>query len=164
MTANVVDTTGASANVVDVGTSNYLNRSEAPGYDDILTTTAAAAAYAALADSPLFAQRATLAYTDTTAKDLFTLPSGAILIGFVVNVTTGFDDTGTDLVDIGVDGTADRFVADMDVSSTGISLVASDDEAALSADTVVQGIYAGGNTDAANGAATITAVYIVPVS
>lgn len=162
MTANVVDTTSSGVNVVDVGTSNYLNRSEAPGYADILTTTVAAATYLALADSPLYAQRNTLVYTDTTAKDLFTLPSGAVLIGFVANVTTGFDDTGTDLVDIGDGSTADRFVADFDASSAGISLVASDDEAALSADTVVKGVYTGSNADAANGAMTITAVYIVP--
>lgn len=162
MTANVVDTTSSDANIVDLGTSNNLQKSEAPGYDDILTTTVAAATYLALADSPLYAQRATLAYTDTTAKDLFTLSSGAQIIGFVVNVTTAFNDSGTDLVDIGDGTTADRFVADLDVSSAGISLVASDDEAALSADTVVKGVYTGGNTDASAGAATITAVYIVP--
>lgn len=134
--ANVVNT-GIGANVVDLG-----------GLDDV----------------PLRALRATLTYTDTTAKDLFTLPSGAMLIGFTIHVSTAFDDSGSDLIDIGDGTTADRFVAGHDASSGGISLVASADEAALSAGTVVKGVYAGGNTDASAGAATITALYIVPAS
>ena len=162
--ANVVDTTSSSANTVDLGASDTLQRSEASGYDDILTQTAAAATYLALADFPLRAQRATLAYTDTTAKDLFTLPAGSILIGFTLNVSEAFDDTGTDLVDIGDGTTADRFVADHDASSAGMSLVASDDETALSADTVVKGTYTGQNSNASAGAATITALYLVPAS
>lgn len=132
----------------------YVEQADAPGYDDIQTITAAA--------NMLQAQRATLAYTDTTAKDLFTLPAGAVLIAFVVNVSTNFDDTGTDLVDLGDGTTADRFVADLDVSSAGAQLVASADEGALSADTLVKGIFTGQNANAQQGAATITALYIVP--
>jgi hypothetical protein len=121
------------------------------------------ALYVAQADVKLLqAQRATLAYTNTTAKDLFTLPAGAQIVGFVFNVTTQFDDTGTDQIDIGDSTTADRFVADYDAETTGMALVASADEAALSADTPVKGIYTGGNGNAANGAATITCLYIVP--
>ncbi len=109
-----------------------------------------------------YAQCATLAYSDTTARELFTLPAGAIILGFVINVTTAFDDTGTDLVDLGDGDTADRFVADFDASSAGLTLQPSADEGALAADTVVQGVYAGGNGDAANGAATISCLYVVP--
>ena len=131
--------------------SGPLTRDEA---DDI---------YVALDDVFLLqAQRATIAYTDTTAKDLFTLPTGAVLVGFVVNVTEAFDDSGSsDLLDIGDGTTADRFVADQDVGSAGISLVASDDEAALSAETVVKGLYTPG-TGATAGTATLTALYLVP--
>lgn len=132
----------------------YVEQADATGYDDILTVTAAA--------NMLQAQRATLAHTDTTAKDLFTLPAGAVIIAFVVNVSTNFDDTGTDLVDIGDATTADAFVADLDVSSAGMQLVASADETALSADTLVKGIFTGQNGNASQGAATITALYIVP--
>jgi hypothetical protein len=128
-----------------------------------LTRPEADSLYVAQADVHLLqAQRATLAYTDTTAKDLFTLPAGAQIIGFVFNVTTQFDDTGTDQIDIGDGTTPDRFVADYDGETTGMALVASADEAALSADTVVKGLYTGGNGNAANGAMTITCLYIVP--
>jgi hypothetical protein len=128
-----------------------------------LTRPEADALYVAQADVHLLqAQRATLVYTDTTAKDLFTLPAGALIVGFVVNVTTQFDDTGTDQIDIGDGTTADRFVADFDGASAGITLEASADEAALGADTLVKGLYTGGNGNAANGALTITCLYIVP--
>jgi hypothetical protein len=131
--------------------SGPLTRSEA---DDL---------YVAQANA-LQAQRATIAHTDTTAKDLFTLPAGAIIIAFVVNVTEAFDDSGSsDLLDIGDGTTADRFVADQDVGSAGLALVPSADDAALSAATVIQGLYTPG-TGATAGAATITALYIVPGS
>lgn len=115
-------------------------------------------------DPVAFCQRATLAYTDTTAKDLFTLPAGAIIIGITVNVTTAFDDSGTDLIDIGNADTADAYVADFDASSQGMTLSPSADESALSAATVVKGVYTGQNSDAAAGAATIACLYVVPTS
>jgi hypothetical protein len=136
----------------------YVEQADATGYDDIYTATEAVADMANM----LQAQRATLAYTDTTAKDLFTLPAGAVIIGFVFNVTTQFDDSGTDLIDIGDGTTPDRFVSDYDGETTGIALVASADEAALSAETVVKGLFTGQNSNAANGAMTITCLYIVP--
>ena len=117
-----------------------------------------------LGDSPLFAQRATLAYTDVAAKDLFTLPAGAIIIGFTINVTTAFNDSGADVIDIGDGTTADQFVADFDVSSIGMTLEPSDDESALSAATTLQGVYTGANTDATAGTAAITVLYIEPSS
>lgn len=115
-----------------------------------------------LGDAPLFAQRATLAYTDTTAKDLFTLPAGAILIAFVIHVTTAFDDTGTDLIDLGDGTTADRFVADFDASSAALTLEPSAADDALAEATTIRGVYTGQNGNAANGAATVTALYSVP--
>lgn len=111
-------------------------------------------------DEMLYAQRATLAYTDTTAKTLFTLPVGAILIAFIVNITMAFNDSGTDLIDIGDSTTADRFVADLDGASAGLTLKPSADETALAAATVVKGKFTGQNSNASAGAATITALYI----
>lgn len=113
--------------------------------------------------TPAFAQRATVAYTDTTAKTLFTLPEGAIIIGFFINVTAAFNDSGTDLLDIGTADTADQFVADFDASSLGMTLQPSADESALTAETAIQAVYTGQNSDASAGAATIVCLYIEPV-
>lgn len=114
-------------------------------------------------DPVAYAQRATLAHTDTTAKNLFTLPAGAVLLGFFIHITEAFNDSGdSDILDLGVDGAADRFVADVDCGTAGLTLQPSADEAALAAETVVQGTYTPG-TGATAGAATITALYLLPV-
>jgi hypothetical protein len=111
----------------------------------------------------LRAQRATLAYTNTTAKDLFTLPVGAQIFGFVVNVTTEFNGDTSNVLAIGDGTTADRFVAEYDcgTGAAGMALAASADEAALSAATVVKGMYVPGGGTPSAGAATITCLYIV---
>ncbi len=149
-------------NKVDLGDQTRLTRADVAGYDDVLTATDAADTYVAQADPVAYAARATIAHTDTAAKDLFTLPAGAVIIGIMLNITAAFDDTGTDLLDIGTSDTADQFVADFDASSTGMTLQPPADESAMSAATVVQGVYTGANGNAAAGAATITCLYIIP--
>ncbi len=134
----------------------YVEQANAPGYDDILTATAAA--------HMLQAQRATLAFGDTTAKPLFTLPAGAVPIAFVINVTEAFDGDTSNVIDLGVDGTPDQFVADFDVSSgnTGLTVQPSADESALASETVVEGVYTPGGGTPSAGAVTVTVLYIVP--
>ncbi len=152
----------SNTNTVNLGDATRLTRADVPDYDDVLTATGAAETYVAQASPVAYVQRATLDFEDTTAKDLFTLPAGAQIIGFLVNVTTAFDDSGgSDLLDLGTAETADQFVADFDCGSTGLTLQASADEDALSAATVVQGVYTPG-TGAAAGAATISCLYLVP--
>jgi hypothetical protein len=111
----------------------------------------------------LRAQHATLAYTDTTAKDLFTLPAGAQIVGFVVNVTTEFNGDTSNVLAIGDDTTVDRFVADYDcgTGAAGMALAASVDEAALSSATTIKGVYVPGGGTPSAGAATLTCLYIV---
>lgn len=152
----------SNTNTVDLGEQTRLTRGDVPGYDDILTEAEAAATYVVQAAPVLYAQRATLAYTDTTAKELFTLPAGAIIVNFFVNVTAAFDDTGTNVIDLGDGDTADRFVADHDVSSLSFAWAASADEDALAEATVVEGVFTGQNGNAQDGAATIVCQYIVP--
>lgn len=114
------------------------------------------------AGAVLHAQRATLAHTDTAAKTLFTLPAGVVIVGFFVNVSTAFNDGASNVLDIGDETTADRFVADLDCGAdgAGMNVVASADEAALAADTVVTGVYTPG-TGATAGAATIVCQYML---
>lgn len=109
--------------------------------------------------------RATLAYTDTTAKTLFTLPAGAIIVDWILNVTTAFNDSGTDQVNIGITGTAAKFASALDVSSAGLKttgVVAAEIGAVQAAATPVLGIFAGQNANASAGAMTIMALYYVP--
>jgi len=60
-------------------------------------------------------------FADTTARTVFTLPKGAVITDFGVNVTTVFNSSGTDLLDAGITGTGDFFVNDLAVSATGHS-------------------------------------------
>jgi hypothetical protein len=110
-------------------------------------------------------KRGTLAHTDTTAKDLFTLPAGAIIVEWIPNVTTLFNSDGTDQVDIGVSGTLEKFAANLDVSTTGIKttgIVAAQIGAVQADEQVVQGIYGPGGSAASGGAMTIMCLYYVP--
>lgn len=115
--------------------------------------------------SAVYCQRATLAYTDTTAKTLFTIPDGAVIIDWVLNVTTNFDSDGTDQVDIGITGTAEKFAANLDVSTTGLKttgVVTAQIGAVQSGAQVVKGIYAAGGSAASQGAMVIMVRYFTP--
>lgn len=109
--------------------------------------------------------RATLAHTDTVAKALFTIPAGAIIVDWIVNVTTLFDDTGTDQVDIGITGTAEKFAANIDVSTAGLKttgIVAAQIGVVQATAQAVIAAYAGQNANAAAGAAVIMCRYYIP--
>jgi hypothetical protein len=108
---------------------------------------------------------ATLAYTDTVAKTLFTIPDGGVIVQWILNVTTNFDSDGTDQVDIGVTGTAEKFAANIDVSTTGLKttgVVLSQVGIAQSGAQIVKGIYAAGGSAASQGAMTIIVQYTIP--
>jgi len=109
--------------------------------------------------------RNTLAHTDTTAKALFTIPAGAYVTQWVLNVTTLFNSDGTDQVDIGVTGTAEKFAANVDVSTAGLKttgVVAAEIGAVQSVAAPVLGIYAEGGSAASAGAMTIMVQFYIP--
>lgn len=111
----------------------------------------------------VLSQTNTLAYTDTTAKDLFTLPSGSQIVDIDIDVTTAFNGSTTDVVDVGKSGAANQFVNDADVSSTGrkggTQQLANWADIGTS-DVTVQGIYVDASGDATAGAAQITVRYV----
>lgn len=115
---------------------------------------------------PILVQTATVAYTNTTAKNLFILPAGSQVLSVIVDVTTAFDSSGTDLLDIGTTASGALYVNDLDVSSTGhnvCTLVAANLASILNvgtSDVTVTATYAQSVADAANGAATVTVLYI----
>lgn len=100
-------------------------------------------------------------YLNDTATTLFSLPAGATPLFAVVQVATAFNDSGTDLVDFGVPGTADAFASDVDVSATGSFLVTLAN-ANLTGPTAFTATYIGANSDATAGRLTVTVVYATP--
>ena len=115
---------------------------------------------------PILSQAGTVAYTDTSAKSLFILPAGSKIISVIVDVTTAFNSSGTDLLDVGTTANGALYVNDLDVSSTGhnvCTLVAGNLASILNvgtSDVTVTATYAQSVADAAAGAATVTVNYI----
>jgi hypothetical protein len=104
----------------------------------------------------VFQSRNTVAYTDTAAKNLFQIPANADIVGITVNVTTAFDDTGTDLLDIGKTGTGNFFKNDLDVSSAGQTVTGWSNFGDVGASAItVTATYIPQTPNAAAGAATI---------
>lgn len=108
--------------------------------------------------------KATLAFGDTAAKALFTIPAGAVITAWVLNVTTLFNSDGTDQVNIGVSGTAAKYVTALDVSSTGLKStgVVAVEIGAVQSLAPVLGIYVPGGSAASTGALTIMVQFYIP--
>lgn len=103
-------------------------------------------------------------WTDTTAATLFTLPANAVPIDIKVDVATGFTDSGTDLLDIGITGTANHFVNDLDIAATGrkAPTLANLGVSIGSSPVNVTATFIPQNSNAAAGRAVITILYLVP--
>jgi len=111
---------------------------------------------------PVFVSVNTVAYTDSTAKDLFVLPADADIVDVVVIVDTAFDDSGTDLLNVGWSADPDALVDDHNVASAGVSRMGSGATMPYanigdvgSSDLTITGSYTGQNGDASAGSATI---------
>lgn len=113
------------------------------------------------------AQSALVGFADDgSAVDICTVPANSQIIEIYVDVLTAFDDTGTDLLDIGKSGAADHFANDLDLSSAARLLGSSDASQLANYDDIgtaqvtIQATYTGQNSDAAAGSARVTVLYI----
>lgn len=115
--------------------------------------------------SPILTQSATLAYTDTSAKNLFKLPAGAKIISVILDVTTAFNAGTTNVIDIGTTADGALYVNDAAGGTTGhftCTLVAANLASMLNigtADVQVTATYVPTGTAASTGAATISVQY-----
>ena len=66
----------------------------------------------------------TIAYTDTAAVSIGTIPANAQIVDVNIDVTTAFNAAGTDTVTVGKTGSAAAFVASTSVASAGRASVA----------------------------------------
>ncbi len=110
----------------------------------------------------LAVKHARVTFADTTTKNLFKLPKGAVIVGWEVNVRTAFNSSGTDLLDIGDASTGNRFKNDLDVATAGQTLngwVATELFTPLTEDTQITAIYAQSVADANAGSADICVFY-----
>lgn len=101
-------------------------------------------------------------FTDTTPKTLFTLPRGATPLFAVVQTLTAFNDTGTDLLELGIAGDNDYFAAGLSVAALGGQFSTLTQSPQLEAQTGVTATYTGQNSNASAGKALVTVAYANP--
>lgn len=109
----------------------------------------------------------TIAYSDSSAVTIGTIPANAQIIDINIDVTTAFNAGTNDLISVGKSGSAAAFVANTDVSSAGRASVATTGAYSAWADTgstevAVTATYTQTGTAATAGAARVTIVYRSP--
>jgi len=105
-----------------------------------------------------------IGFADTgVSKKIADLPEGAILLDVLVNVTTAFNASTTDYLDVGYTGTLDAYVADMDVASVAFKNAVQETSplcpARLTADRVIYATYTGSGTAATTGSCQVSLVW-----
>jgi hypothetical protein len=113
----------------------------------------------------LSAITATIAYTDTGAVTIGTLPAGAQIVDVNIDVTTAFNAATTNTVTVGKTGTAAAFVTATSVGSAGRASVATTGVYSAWANVGTSDVdyatvtYSQTGTAATAGAARVTIVY-----
>jgi uncharacterized membrane protein len=106
----------------------------------------------------------TIAYTDTSAVSIGTLPANAQIVDVNIDVTTAFNAATTNTVTVGKTGTAAAFVTSTSVGSAGRASVATTGVYSAWANTGTAEVdatvtFSQTGTAASAGAARVTIVY-----
>ena len=112
----------------------------------------------------LSAVTTTIAYTDSSAVTIATIPANSQIVDINIDVTTAFNAVTTNTVTVGKNGSAAAFVASTSVGSAGRASVATTGVYSAWADTGSSDIsatitYSQTGTAATAGAARVTIVY-----
>lgn len=107
---------------------------------------------------------ATVTYADDgTAVSLGYIPAGACVLRAYAIVTTLFNDTGNDYIDIGYPDDGDEFAADLDVSAVGMkedtTTMASAGNLKFTSITEITAQYDGANGNSSAGSAEVFVEY-----
>ncbi len=106
----------------------------------------------------------TVAYTDSSAVTIGTIPANSQIVDIFIDVTTAFNAAGTDTMTIGKTGSAAAFVTATSVASAGRASVATTGVYSAwadsgSSDITATATFAQTGTAASAGAARVTIVY-----
>lgn len=109
----------------------------------------------------------TIAYTDSSAVTIGTIPANAQIVNINIDVTTAFNAGSSNNITVGKSGSAAAFVAATSVGSAGRASVATTGVYSAwadvgSAEVPVTATYAQTGTAASAGAARVTIVYRSP--
>lgn len=106
--------------------------------------------------------RKDITFGDTLAVDVGMLPSGSVMLPSIsgVHVSTAFNDSGTDLIDIGTSADGDLYATDLDASTVGFKPLDEAVSLRVATETTITVTYAGLNSNADAGAAQVVIAYI----
>jgi hypothetical protein len=115
----------------------------------------------------LSAVTTTIAYTDSSAVTVGTIPANAQIIDINIDVTTAFDAGTTNTIEVGNSSNSDAYVTATDVDAAGRASVATtgvyaDWADVGTAEVAVTAAYTQSGTAATAGAARVTVVYRSP--
>lgn len=96
------------------------------------------------------------------SKTLFSLPSGATPLLAMVVVTTAFNDSGADTLELGISSDPDYYAVGIPLGATGSQLIALTNVRALARKTGIVAKYTGENSDATAGRAEVHVLYSSP--
>jgi hypothetical protein len=102
----------------------------------------------------VFAIKKDIVFGNTTDTEIGFLPPNAYITNITIDVITAFDDTGTDLLNVGKTGTTNAFVSALDVAATGRKA-----PTILLGGVVQSAKYTGQNANAAAGKASVCVMY-----
>lgn len=115
----------------------------------------------------LSAVTSTIAYSDSSAVTIGTIPANAQIVDINIDVTTAFNAATTNTITVGKSGSAAAFVASTSIGSAGRASVATTGVYSAWADVgssevPVTATYSQTGTAATAGAARVTIVYRSP--
>lgn len=103
-------------------------------------------------------------YHDNTAKHLFSLPAGAVIVAWLINVSTAFNAGTSNQMDVGDAAVSNRFADNVDVSTAGQIVNGYDSNELFTqqlSETSIYAIYVPTGTTPTAGSATVACFYIV---
>lgn len=97
-------------------------------------------------------------------KTVGVLPAGSVIVkpASGLNVSTAFNSSGTDLIDIGTSGTADLYATDLAGQTVGFAALDEAVSVYVAAETTVTVTYAQSVADATAGVAQVIIAYVPP--
>jgi hypothetical protein len=110
--------------------------------------------------------RKRITYLNTSAVTIGKIPAGASVVGGGVHVVTAFNDTGTDVVDVGYIGAttvAAAYASALVVSAVGLIVLdelASTTNIQGTVDHTVTAVYTGQNSNSTAGVADVIVMYV----
>ena len=141
------------------GVLTYDSTGAAAGIDEYLVTPVVSVAQAA---GMMIESFDTIIFSTTTLDTIVVLPVGAVVWDIQVYLNTAFDGSGTNLLDVGIDGEGDRYIDDFDLenpATTFYGLGATPDRIPATTEIIFQ--YTDSGADAAAGLAFIYVKYTI---